>query len=92
MRAPSVADFPSIVHEFWQAFADERRHWEIVDITGAYVATDRKRFLSGDELMDPMTVEYVAETCATREQAAYFIGINCISAAMIKTGIIHADA
>lgn len=87
-----MSDFPSIVHEFWQAFADERRHWTIVDATGHYVATDRSRFLSGEELMDPMTTTFTAETCETREQAAYFIGINCISTAMIKTGIIHADA
>lgn len=87
-----MAEFPSIVHEFWNAFANERKHWSIVDTTGAYVATDRARFLAGDELMDPMTTEFVAETCETRAQAAYYIGIRCVSAAMIKTGIIHADA
>lgn len=85
-------DFPSIVHEFWQAFAAERKHWQIADVTGAYVATDRSRFLSGEELNDPMTTTFTAETFALREHAAYFIGTQCVSAAMIKTGIIHADA
>jgi len=60
----------------------------------AYVATDRGRYISGDEFVNPIdaTTQYVSETFPAREHAAYFIGVQCVNAAMIKTGIIHADA
>jgi hypothetical protein len=82
-------DFAPITYEIWEAFADERRHWEIIVIEPGYVATDRKRFLSGDELMDPMTASYTSEICGTRELAAYYIGCRAMQAALERTGIIH---
>lgn len=78
--------------ELWEAFVEERKHWEIVDITGAFVATDRKRFLAGETFNNPMDVEHVIETCSTREQAAYFIGLRSMQSALLTIGILHADA
>ncbi len=90
-----MAEFPSIVHEFWQAFAEERLKWVIAEPQpGIFIATDRNRFCTGDAFVNPIeeTSTFIQEVCPSREAAAYFIGINSVAAAMIKTGIIHADA
>jgi hypothetical protein len=94
-----VAEFPApITVEVWTAFAAERKHWEIVEAgptpaaPAHFIATDRKRYLHGDALMDPMTTEFTAETCVSRESAAYFIGLKCVEAALLSASILHADA
>ena len=85
-------DFAPITYELWNAFVEERKHWSIANIDPGYVVTDRKRYLSGDELMDPMTASYRSEMFPTREEAEYFLGCTVIQAALTSVGIIHADA
>lgn len=87
-----MLDFAPITYEAWEAFAAERLCWEIVDVTGAYVATDRKRYTHGTEFNNPMDATFVAQTFPTREEAAFYIGLCSMQAALTKTGIIHADA
>jgi len=77
--------------ELWEAFALERKHWDIVDGPTAHLATDRKRFLTSEEYHNPMDVTYTAETFPTRKQAAYFIGCHCMQAALTSVGILHAN-
>lgn len=81
-----------IVYELWDAFVEERKCWEIAEANDTFIATDRPRYISGAEHSNPMDVMFTSEVFVTRGQAAYFIGIQSMSAALNKVGIIHADA
>jgi hypothetical protein len=86
-------EFAPITYELWDAFVEERKCWEIVEIGHGVIATDRKRYIAGEAFVNPMdlTYEFTQETCSTRETAAYYIGLRSVQAALTKVGIIHAD-
>jgi len=87
-----MTDFAPITYELWEAFAAERKCWEILDAPTHHLATDRRRYTQGEAFVNPMETEtFVAEACPTREAAAYFIGLHSIQTALTAVGIIHAN-
>ena len=86
-------DFAPITYELWEAFVEERRHWEVVESPSQILATDRKRFTHGPEFVNPMeATTFTAELCSDRQAAHFYIGIRCMQVALEKTGIVHAHA
>lgn len=74
---------------FWNHWRDEHRFWSISEVEqGVYIATDRKRFLAGDEeFNDILSVTYTAEVCASRVEAHTFIALHCTQYALTKLGV-----
>ena len=88
-------DFAPITYELWDAFVAERQHWEIIEITpDAVVATDRKRYTKGDEFVNPIDEgsTFTQQGCVDRAQAAFYIGLRSMQAALEKTSIIQGEA
>lgn len=82
-------DFPSITHEMFQAFADERRVWHISESGAGFAAIRREQATSVTEVSE--AVKYHTEVCDSREQAAYYIGIRCMQAALVACSLLHED-
>lgn len=87
-----MTEIAPVTYEVWEAFVAERKNWDILEGPVHFLATDRQRYLAGPEFNNPLEVSYTAETFPTREAAAYFIGVQCVNAALAAVGIIHADA
>jgi len=87
-------EFAPITYQLWEAFVEERKQWEIIQVTPeTFIATDRKRFVHGEAFTNPIevTMEYTAEYCRDRQAAAFYIGLRSMQVALTTVGIIHAD-